>query len=558
MCAFRIASLFSRNVAAKDPEPTAKTSICNKNPVEEKRTIASAHINSQLDSEATQNIKSQPKKRPLPNNLDTESAKLNTGYQVNPNDSKSLQSEDLISGTNTTPAKLEDTIDSRSLPHKYREFLNMLPAAGRQLGETCKLNECEMAAIRCYTGDDYFVINSTLRSLNGTDVDFYKADSLKSFGVDDHFAEIISDLANGMRKLPPTRTDSKSSFGLGRDVTLKGDALNRMKEGEIISDLMFTSTTTRLEQVADGAWWYEDQVLIIHQRVDGNGRDIAAFSGHNESEILFLPGTRFLITYRKDDAIVGRGGNWGPIYEQLNKAFFDAFTKEYVDQLGHDRVLVNDALGQSYPLNFEAAADLMDTLFPEKFFIKKIFDEKDKIPGKKTSKNEKGGDAEKITIDLEKLHSLSRKLHTEEYGGAIKPDTEMNKTVITMEEISPDDELRINSEKSQATAKNEMISRIPSDTSQTSESERRIPVRGQNNAPEKTEGKMPLKRPNTKSAETERKIPVRDQSKSQPQPNTAAKPSSKNKEGSKANFRNDDYSISDAANYGEYFPGFSE
>ena len=69
---------------------------------------------------------------------------------------------------------------------------------------------------------------------------------------------------------------------------------------------------------------------------------------------------------------------------------------------------------------------------------------------------------------------------------------------------------------------------------------------------------MPLKRPNTKSAETERKIPVRDHGKSQPQPNTAAKPSSKNKEGSKANFRNDDYSISDAANYGEYFPGFSE
>ena len=431
MCAFRIASLLTRNVVTGTPEPTKTKPVRNKNPIQEKVTAASVHVNDQLDRESTKNIKSQPKKRPLPNKLDTESAKSNTAYQVNPNDSKSLQSEESISETNTTPVKFEDTLESRSDPQAYLTFLKSIPEQGINLGKTYGLNDCEMAAIRCYTGDDYTEINGTLLSLTGKDVDFYKADSLKSFGKEEHLSEIISDMSNGLKKLPPARTDSKSSNGLGRDVNLPSDALKRMKEGETISDLMFTSTTTRLEQVADPRWWPKDQVLIIHQLVDGNGRDIAAFSGHNESEILFLPGTKFLITYRKDNAVVGRGGEWGPIYKKLEKSFFDAFSEKYVGQLGYNRVLVNDALGESYPLNFEAAADLMDKMFPGIFFIK-------------SATNEKDGGAGKIMINLDDLHSLSRKLHAEEYGGGIEPDTELTKTIITMEEISPDDELKIN------------------------------------------------------------------------------------------------------------------
>jgi hypothetical protein len=116
-------------------------------------------------------------------------------------------------------------------------------------------------------------------------------------------------------------------------------------------------------------------------------------------------------------------------------------------------------------------------------------------------------------------------------------------------------QLKINLEKSQATAGNEITSGIASNTPDTSQSERKIPVRGQNNTPGKTEGKIPLKRPNTKSGKTERKITVRDQNKTTAQPNTAAKPSSTNK----PNLRNDDYSIGNASNYdGEYFPGFRE
>ena len=119
-----------------------------------------------------------------------------------------------------------------------------------------------------------------------------------------------------------------------------------------------------------------------------------------------------------------------------------------------------------------------------------------------------------------------------------------------MQEISPDEELKINLEKSQATAGNEMASGTPSNTPNTSQSGRKIPVRGQNNPSGKTEGKILLKRPNTKSAETERKIPVRDQSKTTAQPSTAAKPSSTNKPN-----LNDDYSPPET---GVYIPGFME
>ena len=543
MLASRVASLFTRTEITKNPEPTKPKLARDKSSIEDKRTAASVHVSQKLDDESTKNIKCQLKKRPVPNNLDSQSEKLNTAYQFNSNDSKTLQSEAPISETNATPEIPEETIDNRSRPDLYQSFLKMLPDKGRELGETYKLNECEMAAIVCYTGDDYKEINATLRSLTGTDVDFYNADSLKSFGVNEHLSEIISDLSNGLKKLPPARTDSKSSYGVGRDLTLEGKALDRMKQGTVISDRMFTSTTTRLEQAVETQWWGNDQFCSIHQCVNGNGRLIAAFSRYgSEGEVVFLPDTKFLITYRKDNAIVGKGGNWEPVFKQLRKAFYDAFPKQYVDELKYDEALIDAALGTLYPLNFELAAEKMEEIFPDVFFIKSATNEMDEGAGK-------------ITINLEDLHNLSRKLHAEEYGGALKPGTGFNKIVIAMQEISPDNEVKINLEKSQANSKNEMTSGIPSNTPDTSQSERKIPVRGQNNASGKTEGKIPLRRPNTKSAETERKIPVRDQGKTTAQPNTAAKPSSTKGPDS----TRPEYSPGDASNsYGDYYPGFIE
>ncbi len=194
-----------------------------------------------------------------------------------------------------------------------------MPEKGKELGRTYDLDACEIAAIRCYSMEkqkneifpevNYRNINTALRSLNGKDVDFYNSGSLQFFGVDKHLSKIISGLANDLRKLPPAQSNGDIFRGIGRDVSLSAEVLSAYRGGEIISDSGFTSTTSILEQMVDSGWWQgNDQALVIHQRVNGNGRDIAAFSAFNkESEILFFPNTKFKITYRNDDGEVGDG-----------------------------------------------------------------------------------------------------------------------------------------------------------------------------------------------------------------------------------------------------------
>ena len=97
MCAFRTASLFSRNIAAKNPEPTARISIRNKNPVEEKRTAASAHINSQFDSEATKNINANINARPSTKLSGADSEKPSIPFRDNTSDEKLLGINRIIS-----------------------------------------------------------------------------------------------------------------------------------------------------------------------------------------------------------------------------------------------------------------------------------------------------------------------------------------------------------------------------------------------------------------------------------------------------------------------------
>jgi hypothetical protein len=192
MLASRIASLFTRTEITKNPEPTKPKLVRDKSSIEDKRTAASVHVSQQLDDESTKNIKCQFKKRPMPNSPDTQSEKLNTAYQFKPNYLKTSESEAPISETNTTPKKSdEDWINSRSDSHAYTKLWDALPESSRELGFSYGLVATEMAAIRCYSGKSYEVINSTLLSLTGENVDFGSADSLKSFKVNEHLSEII-------------------------------------------------------------------------------------------------------------------------------------------------------------------------------------------------------------------------------------------------------------------------------------------------------------------------------------------------------------------------------
>ena len=524
MCAFRIASLFSRNIAAKNPEPTGKISIRNKNPVEEKRTAASAHINSQFDSEATKNIKDNVNARPSIKLSGADSAKSSIPFCDNTIDEKLSGINSKISVTDDIQEKKDKyNINSRFSSEEYEKLWEAVPEKGKELGRTYDLNACEMAAIRCYSMEkqkneifpevNYRNINTALRSLNGNDVDFYNAGSLQSFGVDKHLSEIISDLANGLRKLPPAQSNGDIFRGIGRDVSLSPEVLSTYREGEIISDSGFTSTTSTLEQMVDSGWWQgNDQALVIHQRVNGNGRDIAAFSAFNkESEILFLPNTKFKITYRNDDGEVGDGVDWDTLKDKLIKIFLDKFPK--VD--GDNHCMVLSALGESFPLDLDSAKKAMEEIF----------------------------DPVKFSVNLDELRSEFGRLHAEAYGGILDKKIAVKKVIIAMTEISPDAELKIGLEKALMIPEKEIASRVTTNISRPAESERKVPLRAKSMQPDKNEGK----------------IPVRNQSKTTPQPNPAAKPSRTNKAENKPNFRNDDYSISDASNYdGEYFPGFRE
>ena len=523
MCAFRIASLFSRNVATKDSEPTEKASARNKNPIEEKRTTASAHIKSQFDSEATINIKDNVSVRPSTKLSGADSAKLSIPFRDNTREEKLLGINGQISVTGDIQEKIdENSISSRFCSEEYEKLWDAVPEKGKELGRTYNLNACEMAAIRCYSMEkndnnpfpevNYRDINTVLRSLTGQDVDFYNADSLQSFGVDKHLSEMISDLANGLRKLPPAQSNGDIFRGIGRDVSLPAEVLSSYRKGEVISDFGFTSTTSTLEQMVDSDWWQRnDQAVVIHQRVNGNGRDIAAFSAFNkESEILFLPNTKFKITYRTDDGKVGDGVNWNILKDKLIGMFLDKFPKVY----GENHRMVLSALGESFPLDLDSAKKAMEEIF----------------------------DPVKFSVNLDELRSEFGRLHAEAYGGTLDKDIAAKKVIIAMTEISPDEESKISLEKALTTAENELASKVPTDAPRPTESERKVLLRGGS----------------TQSAKNEGKIPVRGQSKATGQPNPAAKHSGRNKEESKSNFRNDDYSISDASNYGEYFPGFRE
>jgi hypothetical protein len=499
MCAFRIASLFTRNAVTGTPEPTKTKPVRNQNPIQEKVTAASVHVNEQLDSESTKNIKSQPKKRPLPNNLYAESAKLNTAYQVNLSDSKSLQSERPISEADIQEKIEEDIMNSRSDPKEYKKIYASVSETGKAQAKAYGLNNCEVAAIHAYTGAYSAVINPALRTLQGEDVKKNDAKSLEGFLIDTHLSEIISDYYKALEKLPPALLEKNINIGLGRDVTLPANVLAAIKEGDIISESMFTSTTRAMEQMVDNKWWRETtETFIFHQRVNGNGRDISAYSAFkHECEIVFLPDTKFKVTYRKDGAIVGRGADWGLLKGSVLEKFFSAFPEEYLSKLSETDIrFVKDTLGESFPYNLKGAKELIEKTLQEE-----------------------------CSVDLEAVLNEIKNLYTKAYGGPIESGTEIIKTIITFEEISPDEELKINLEKSLATSEKGMTARTSSSTT------------------------------STKSAETERKISVRDQKKTTAQPITAAKPSSTKESDS----TRPEYSPGDASHsYGDYFPGFIE
>ena len=159
----------------------------------------------------------------------------------------------------------------------------------KALASTHQLTQKEVAAIRAYTQNYYLVINYQLRNLPDPNVNIYDAAALKKLGVNPDMADLIANLVNGLKKLPPAQLDGQIVRGHGRDANLPEEELEKFKEGSTISPSMFISTTNSLEQMVSTSWWNTNpQAIVIHQIPNGNGRDIAAFSSYqHESEILF-------------------------------------------------------------------------------------------------------------------------------------------------------------------------------------------------------------------------------------------------------------------------------
>ncbi len=113
-------------------------------------------------------------------------------------------------------------------------------------------------------------------------------------------AELIAALTRGLKKLPPAQTDPMYFTCLGRNVTMGEADLDTFIENAEVTLPTFTSTTVSLEEMTQSDWWDgKDQALFIYQQVNGNGRDIAAFSSFSyEKDILFLPFTKFKVLFR--------------------------------------------------------------------------------------------------------------------------------------------------------------------------------------------------------------------------------------------------------------------
>ncbi len=188
-------------------------------------------------------------------------------------------------------------------------FLASLRPEALALMQKHGLTETEAVAIHAYTKEKYFEnMNTALRSVNKDgQTDVSNPAALQAAGIDDELALMIASTITGMRKLPPTQTSDTHFDSVGRNDSVPEEFLNAYREGTTVAISAFYSTTVSMETVED--WWdMKDHGIFIFQRANGNGRDISAFSEfEREKEILFMPGTKFMVLARTEKTITPSG-----------------------------------------------------------------------------------------------------------------------------------------------------------------------------------------------------------------------------------------------------------
>ena len=206
-------------------------------------------------------------------------------------------------GTTATQVKFSPSRAIRFNQSIQDAFYNSLSPKALELVAKYNLTKTEAAAINAYTRDEYYGdMNAALRMLNKDGaLDTSNADALKKAGIaSDDLALLISATVSGMKKLPPTQTSNYTFRALGRNDSVPEEFLEAYKVGDKVTMPAFYSSTDAIDCVEQ--WWdRKDHALCLLQRANGNGRDVSAFSAFpTESEVLFVPGTQFMVIARTD------------------------------------------------------------------------------------------------------------------------------------------------------------------------------------------------------------------------------------------------------------------
>jgi hypothetical protein len=151
-------------------------------------------------------------------------------------------------------------------------------AALRASAETAKATRPELAAlaideiiaIRAYSAESWAILNSALR--------------LKDAKELTRLGEFINLMKSGLSKLPIFKGTVNRTIGMQ-----VGDAAAKYRVGATVVEDAFTSATFG-KTVAQR----EGNVLQIIE--SANGRNITAVAVHAESEVLFAPGAKFIVT----------------------------------------------------------------------------------------------------------------------------------------------------------------------------------------------------------------------------------------------------------------------
>jgi ADP-ribosyltransferase exoenzyme len=160
-----------------------------------------------------------------------------------------------------------------------------------------QLSDLQKVAIHTYTDHkECYLLNRMLRdaqgdpkSLNGTVAESY-----------------IQHITAGLAALPPPNPANYESYNdQGNVGVMAYRGAKRIdptveqgyRKGNEVTEFAFTSTSASNDKSFGGAFQFT--MFLSPQTA---GRDISAFSSHNEREILFPPGTKFDVISRKGDA----------------------------------------------------------------------------------------------------------------------------------------------------------------------------------------------------------------------------------------------------------------